>query len=600
MARSVESAPQQTNNPENNEPASLLEFRKDGDIEIISLAGDATHPHVEAITDRTKNQVVDVYATENIFGLIDADHNLFKGKVQPDNFKDLTVTQARNLIGKKTDVNTPLPLVVVTGTGIAYRDTNKASTRALYISTDEKKTRYLGQTNGEIGAITPVEGDRILIAEKKLLDLVVANPSDHQQVVEQMAKHGVAHINMDFPREYIQTVQANKAKQRAMAGEARLKQARTLPDQPHTVSTPASVVASVAGAYTHVVGGKHSEAREIKRALELNSVPVSYIQEPLFGTDENPLFVAGSENDKTNDHLSEEERQAQIDEARGFRVVNKRARTRDELLHDDINIFGMYQGKKINVPPMPDHAPTIHLGLTPEGQDATEESAASQSTNAEAVDAPVEVSIDDSSNRDVIEKSGWKENLKHPFHYLAARLDWIQMKYMERREKNSLSRPFSIETDSERRYRGVMIAVGAVAIALAAVKLYELGVDHGITQHVDGSALPQGGGHDANSNNEAANAAAAAAAEHAKQVAANHAELLNSPTFVIPQGGGGEAFAQQNGVDKSVWYQNQAEFNRLFPADAYPMSDGNEGFQHPGRLSDGAIEFWAKKFGKWL
>lgn len=69
--------------------------------------------------------------------------------------------------------------------------------------------------------------------------------------------------------------------------------------------------------------------------------------------------------------------------------------------------------------------------------------------------------------------------------------------------------------------------------------------------------------------------------------------------FKIPEGSGGEALMDRLGVDKQVWYDNQNEFLRKFPNEAYRMSDGNVGFADNGRLSKDAIKFWAKKSDIW-
>ena len=69
--------------------------------------------------------------------------------------------------------------------------------------------------------------------------------------------------------------------------------------------------------------------------------------------------------------------------------------------------------------------------------------------------------------------------------------------------------------------------------------------------------------------------------------------------FKIPEGSGGEALMNRLNVNTDVWYQNQDEFLRKFPDEAYRMSDGNVGFSDPGRLSNDAIKFWSNKSGIW-
>lgn len=71
-------------------------------------------------------------------------------------------------------------------------------------------------------------------------------------------------------------------------------------------------------------------------------------------------------------------------------------------------------------------------------------------------------------------------------------------------------------------------------------------------------------------------------------------ELLTNGAWNIPKGSGGEALMERLGADKTVWYEHQDEFLKQFPDQAYRMSDGNVGFDDPGRLSKGAIKYWSR------
>jgi hypothetical protein len=198
-----------------------------------------------------------------------------------------------------------------------------------------------------------------------------------------------------------------------------------------------------------------------------------------------------------------------------------------------------------------------------------------------------------SSEQPPLERDAWKDNVRHPLAYLASRLSVARFMAQNKREAQGLSRE---RFDSSKTEKRLKIALGAVAVGLVAFTAYRLGSDAQASGDLSGLPVFNG---ESEVDREAARQAAIAT-EHARELAAQHAEILNSPVQIIPDGGGGEAYTLTNGVNAGKWYHNQDEFLRLFPNDAYRMGDGNVGFKHPGELSDGAKEYWARKFGKWL
>jgi hypothetical protein len=74
-----------------------------------------------------------------------------------------------------------------------------------------------------------------------------------------------------------------------------------------------------------------------------------------------------------------------------------------------------------------------------------------------------------------------------------------------------------------------------------------------------------------------------------------HDKLLKSEAWNIPQGGGGEQMMNRLHVDKSIWYENEAEFQKKYPGEAYWMQDGHVGLRDPGALPMSAREFWVTK-----
>ncbi|HEX7484359.1 MAG TPA: hypothetical protein VF281_04400 [Candidatus Saccharimonadales bacterium] len=220
------------------------------------------------------------------------------------------------------------------------------------------------------------------------------------------------------------------------------------------------------------------------------------------------------------------------------------------------------ENRRVIIPALPDHQPTNHLSYSVE----TEQ---------------------------FVDKLTWKDNLRHPLAFLASRLDAARVIH-----QNKLEQKYSGEQLAERnrkQEKGIKVALGAVGVALVAVAAYKLGTyeTHGL---IDPSTVPVDNGRLSTDPIPLVDAAA----EKARQIAAQHTEILNSPVQIIPEGGGGDAYALANGAEPSVWRNNQDEFMRLFPGEGYRMDDGNVGFSHPGELSDAAKEYWAKKFGKWL
>jgi hypothetical protein len=332
------------------------------------------------------------------------------------------------------------------------------------------------------------------------------------------------------------------------------------------------------------------------------SIPSVPTRQPFEAPRPEEVVAEPSQNE-----MSDEELRAIEDERRGFTVVNKRKRSRDELLDtplDALNASIRRDAPKppqpdrspiaqnyiippkpdrdpiihnYTIPPKPDHEPTIHL----------------VAASAPATEVIPAVSSEDSSSIEL--KSDWKDNLRHPFTYLASRLSAANFMRKNNREAQGKSREY-FGLDADKQEKAAKIALGAVAVALvSSVAAWKLGWE--MHDAVDpSSAIPFGGTYEVDRM-----PGAKAAEEAARQaaIATQHAEVLNSPANSIPFGGGGETYATANGADIDVWYQNQNEFLQKFPAEGYVMADGNVGMR-PGELSDGAKEFWAKKFGKWL
>lgn len=147
------------------------------------------------------------------------------------------------------------------------------------------------------------------------------------------------------------------------------------------------------------------------------------------------------------------------------------------------------------------------------------------------------------------------------------------------------------ETDEqyERRMRrnGRNLALGIIALAGASLAA-KYGAFDGIGEpNAHATATGSGDGH--------------RAVEDAitKDRVSDHLTAEQLRDFKIPEGTGGEALMNRLNVNSDVWYQNQDEFLRKFPDEAYRMSDGNVGFSDPGRLSSDAIKFWSNKSGIW-
>lgn len=74
-----------------------------------------------------------------------------------------------------------------------------------------------------------------------------------------------------------------------------------------------------------------------------------------------------------------------------------------------------------------------------------------------------------------------------------------------------------------------------------------------------------------------------------------------SSTWRFADGTGGERLVTSNGMDKSVWYNNEDEFARKFPELTYRMDDGHIGLidqnanRHISKLPLAAQRFWESK-----
>ena len=149
-------------------------------------------------------------------------------------------------------------------------------------------------------------------------------------------------------------------------------------------------------------------------------------------------------------------------------------------------------------------------------------------------------------------------------------------------------KPGETQAQYERRMRrnGQGVALGIVAIAGASIAA-KYGAFDGI---FDTPANGSGTGEGQNNTEETI---------VNKNPLVDHMSREQIGDFKIPEGSGGEALMDRLGVDKQVWYDNQNEFLRKFPNEAYRMSDGNVGFADNGRLTNDAIKFWAKKSDIW-
>jgi hypothetical protein len=328
----------------------------------------------------------------------------------------------------------------------------------------------------------------------------------------------------------------------------------------------------------------------------------------------------------TSEEVPDEERQYEIDQQRGFSVINMRKRSRDELLNTpleeleaSINPDELTQNRTVD----PSSARRRNGESTPVGESNDSQESAEVAGNkpptsvidmyyaalaeSEREEAAKAVNIPAKPDRDPIiqnytippkpdhdptihltsvdEKQSLKDALRHPFAYLSGQLDAARAVLRSKRTERS-----SDDEHLAKRNKIIKRTLGVVGVAMAGVVLWKLGYDTGVTDGIGSVNVPAGVDTGGAAREEAARQAA---------IAAQHEAILNSPVHNIPLGGGGEAYAAANGADASIWYQNQVEFLQLFPSEAHLMPDGNVGFDRPGELSDQAKEYWAKKFGLW-
>ncbi len=187
-----------------------------------------------------------------------------------------------------------------------------------------------------------------------------------------------------------------------------------------------------------------------------------------------------------------------------------------------------------------------------------------------------------------------KREKRNPFTYLASRLSSAYYIHKNKREAAGKSREV-FGLDANKQEKVAKIALGAVAVSLVGIAAWKLGWEMHNAEVSSAMQVPQpngGVGLDAARQSGGLDPIQ-------DRVIGQRTEILNSPVNIIPTGGGGEQFAVTNGVDKTLWYQNQDEFMQKFPNEGYRMTDGNVGFVRPGGLSTEAKQFWAQKFGKW-
>lgn len=292
--------------------------------------------------------------------------------------------------------------------------------------------------------------------------------------------------------------------------------------------------------------------------------------------------------------MDDEERQFMIDQARGFRIIDNRTWDRDAVppispnhtvtsANTDTSPSNSVEttsgtdpragtwtsyARDVYIPLQPDHAPTIHHNF----QSATADSAPDEEKKPTVKDRLM-------------------DKINAPFQHLATRLTWAHM--ILRSQAHESQGGSNKEKESRRKIITRVIGVAAVVAVAAVLSRDNPDFQSTASDLLNGSSgggdlnplqnLPQGG------------------VDHLQErIIEQHAEILNSPTHVIPFNGGGEQYAIANGVDPALWRQHQYEFLQQFPQEGYPMDDGNVGFRRPGELSDDAKVFWSKKFGKWL
>lgn len=327
----------------------------------------------------------------------------------------------------------------------------------------------------------------------------------------------------------------------------------------------------------------------------------------------------------TPGEITDEERQYEIDSQRGFTVINKRKRSREELLETPLDeLEASISPNELTQNRAVDPSTARHRAseISPAGEshDDQESTVAGNEPSTSIIDmyyaalaesereaAAKTANIPAKPDRDPIiqnyhippkpdydptihlptanEKQSLKDTLRHPFAYLSGQLDAARTTLRNKRAERGID-----DEHSAKRNKIIKRTLGVVGVALVGAALWKLGYDTGVTDGIGSVNVPAGVDTGGAAREEAARQAA---------IAAQHEAILNSPVHNIPLGGGGEAYAVANGADASIWYQNQAEFLQLFPNEAHLMSDGNVGFDRPGELSDQAKEYWAKKFGLW-
>jgi protein phosphatase len=308
---------------------------------------------------------------------------------------------------------------------------------------------------------------------------------------------------------------------------------------------------------------------------------------------------------------ADNDRQEESDAQRGFRVINKRVRSRDELLYTPLDeLMASIDESKLTRRAHGKHVASLDQGeddneavpgeqamssqqSAPEAEQDTEELpivAASSATDVNGSRPPLPDRDPIVQNYIIPPKPDYAPTIHrrgNPLAYLASRLSAANFIRKNKREAAGKSREY-FGFDADKQEKTAKIALGVVAVSLVGIAAWKLGWE--MRDGIDTSVVPVGGPGNGSLDSRAAEAA---------EIAAQHAQVLESPTNIIPTGGGGVEFASANGVDQSLWYQNQAEFMQKFPSETYVMGDGNVGFAHPGELSDAAKVFWAQKFGKW-
>ena len=322
---------------------------------------------------------------------------------------------------------------------------------------------------------------------------------------------------------------------------------------------------------------------------------------------------------------AEEERQQKIDAKRGFTIINKRVRSREELLYTPLDelIAGIDASKLTNHNKSTQAAPGIKASVTP--VPAAEKKPSSTPTPATAATPSLASSTDtmfvptpdgheplvygpenkpatlptiDPDNKDKFSLGSALNDAMGKMHAHFSAANFI------RRNNRQPRNPEKEKRLKKAAIWATMGAVGIVAWKMNPEWQSSFGdaldaIVPGASDAMDGvtpGAINTGEGSNQGLDTKAGMPQSDIIDQRTIDL---RTEVLESPAHVIPAAGGGEAYAAANGADIKLWYQNQGEFLRQFPNEAYVMLDGNVGFKKPGELSDAAKEYWAKKFGQW-